>query len=167
MTSSITVQQIQVQMKTSKTCPLIAYYMLRDGLDYPAAVEFYRHHNHYLDILQWEQLALQEGYDIHDAQKFDPAKWKKFSVKLGQVESELTEPEVKLLLDVDYNGLRFNIPTDADVSRAHVSCDPMLMYGWTEEETAARAWEVRELRSRDIIARMKSFTAWFMTAFVK
>ena len=160
---SITVEQIQEQMKTSNTCPLIAYYMLRDDLLYPAAVEYYQQHNHRVSLFEQERIAEQVGYDPEHP---DDNKRFNFTVKLAQAETELTEQEVKLLLKVDYDGQNFNFPTDEEVEAAYPDANcpnpyDMFKYGWTELQAKAEfkrrmLEQAEQQRHREAIAKIKA-----------
>ena len=164
---SITVEQIQEQMKTSNTCPLIAYYMLRDGVDYPAAVKYYQQHNHHVSLFEQEELADQVGYcPYYNPLRPDEKKRFNFTVKLAQVETELTAEEVKLLLKVDYDGKNFNIPTDEEVKAAYPAANcpnpyDMFKYGWTELQAKAEfkrdmLEQAEQQRHREAIAKIEA-----------
>ena len=55
MSALPTVEEIQACMEANHTCPAIAYFMLTQHLDYPAALAYYREHFHEYDLTEEEE----------------------------------------------------------------------------------------------------------------
>ena len=61
MSALPTVQQIQACMEANHTCPAIAYFMLTQHLDYPAALAYYREHFREYDLTEEDKAAVDDS----------------------------------------------------------------------------------------------------------
>ena len=61
MSALPTVQQIQACMEANHTCPAIAYFMLTQHLDYPAALAYYREHFREYDMTEEDKAAVTDS----------------------------------------------------------------------------------------------------------
>ena len=137
-------KEIQILMNKYHTCPLIAYYMWRDGdEEYDTALAKYQQHNHYVSLIKQEELREEVGYDPDDDDESEEEHEKKrhaYILKLVHAQCGLTNAETDLLLTIDYDGKNFNIPTSEEVKAAFPNISSretaslMFMYGWTEQQ---------------------------------
>ena len=116
---SITKEQISAVMSVETTNPLVAYYMLRDQVPYPTAVDHYQKHNEKLKYMKFA------GKDPLEQ-----------TVQKYMFTTDLTRDEVHLLLTVPYH-CDFDIPTDAEARAMYPDSHfpiARFMYGCTEED---------------------------------
>ena len=133
-------QQISVFKSRYQTCPLIAYYMLREHITYTEAVQYAQKRNRILNEMDLFFLDLFTDSHFRQIMKY-------------KLETGLKYEEVDLLMQVENGHHDVNQPTDRELDQIHPNREIaawMFLYGMSEEEARAKICPKRTRAERRI-----------------